>query len=270
MDLDSTATLNSGNKMPLLGLGTWRLNDRTADTIEAALKMGYRMIDTSGDYGTQPGIGQGLKQSGVRRDSYYLVTKVEEDDDAYGATKENLHQLDLGYTDLMLIHRPPREGVGEVLWQGLQKARDEGLTKDIGVSNYSVDQLKELADKSGETPAVNQIEWSPFGYSQQMLDYCKQNEIIIQAYSPLTRGERLDDETLGDIAQKHEMAPPLVILRWCLQIGVVPLVKANQPDHMRQNLRVFEFELDDDDMKRLNGLNEEFSSLSSKPMYLKA
>lgn len=270
MDSNSTVTLNSGNKMPVLGLGTWKLNDNTADTIEAALKMGYKMIDTSGDYGTQPGIGQGLKQSGAKRDSYYLVTKVEEDDDAYGATKEDLHQLDLGYADLMLIHRPPSSGVGEVLYEGLQKARDEGLTRDVGVSNYSVDRLRELMDKTGETPAVNQIEWSAFGYSQEMLDFCEKNGIIIQAYSPLTRGERLDDETLKDIAAKHDVSPPLVLLRWCLQIGTVPIVKANQPDHMQQNLEVFDFELDKDDMRRLNGLNEEFSSLSSKPMYLKA
>ena len=270
MDSDLTVTLNSGNEMPVLGLGTWKLNENTADTIEAALKMGYRMIDTSGDYGTQPGIGQGLKQSGFERGSYYLVTKVEEDDDAYGATKEDLKELDLGYADLMLIHRPPRNGVGEVLYQGLQKARDEGLTKDIGVSNYSVDQLKELIDKTGEVPAVNQIEWSPFGYSQEMLDYCQKNGIIIQAYSPLTRGEKFDDETIVDIAAKHEVNPPLVMLRWCLQIGTVPIVKANQLDHMQQNLEVFDFELDDDDMRRLNDLNEQFSSLSSKPMYLKA
>lgn len=270
MDSDSTVTLNSGRKMPAIGLGTWELNDRTADTIEAALKMGYRMIDTSGDYGTQPGIGQGLKQSGFERDSYYLVTKVEEDDDAYGATKEDLRQLDLAYADLMLVHRPPREGVGEVLYEGLQKARGEGLTKDIGVSNYSVGQLKQLMDKTGETPAVNQIEWSPFGYSREMLDFCQKNGIVIQAYSPLTRGERMDDEVLRDIADKHEVTPPLVLLRWALQIGVVPIVKANQLDHLHQNLEVFDFELGKDDMKRLDGLNEQYSSLSSKPMYLKA
>jgi len=270
MDSDSTVTLKSGNKMPVLGLGTWKLNERTADTIVSALQMGYRMIDTSGDYGTQPGIGEGLKKSGKSRDEYYLVTKVEEDDDAYQATKQDLSELGLEYADLMLIHRPPTRGVGTDLWRGLQRARDEGLTRDIGVSNYSVDQLKELMDKSGETPAVNQIEWSPFGFSRQMLEFCQHNGIIIQAYSPLTRGERLNDELLDELADKHETTPPLVLLRWSLQIGAVPIVKANQLNHLQENLEVFDFELDDEDMNRLNGLNDQYSSLSSKPMYIKS
>jgi diketogulonate reductase-like aldo/keto reductase len=269
MDIKTTIRLRSGNSMPVLGLGTWELNNDTAETIAAALKMGYKMIDTSGDYGTQPGIGEGIRKSGIPRNEFYLVTKVEQDEDSYQATQKDLEELRLDYTDMMLIHRPPQSGVGEDLWQGLIKAKKDGLTRDIGVSNYSVDQLKGLMDASGEVPVVNQIEWSPFGYSPQMLDFCRQNKIVIQAYSPLTRAERLDDDDLQELADKRGTTPALVLLRWAIQMGVAPIVKANRDEHLQQNLKVFDFELDDEDMEVLAGFNEEYSSLSSKPVYMK-
>src|SRR5436853_400933 len=139
LDIDSNVTLHTSSKMPILGLGTWQLTNNTPVAINHALELGYRMIDTSGDYGTQPGIATGLTQSGKTRDDYYIVTKVEETDNAYEATKKNLAELQLDYVDLMLIHRPPKMGAGEELWSGLIRAKKEGLTRDIGVSNYSED-----------------------------------------------------------------------------------------------------------------------------------
>lgn len=263
MNLKATITLNTGREMPILGLGTWQLDDQTAETIREALGLGYPMIDTSGDYGTQPGIGEGIKKSGFERDDFYLVTKVEEDDIAYEATKDNLAELHLSYADLILLHRPPYFGVGEGLWRGLIKAREDGLTKDIGVSNYSIDQIQMLIDKTGEVPAVNQIEWSPFGHSKEMLGYCQENGIVIQAYSPLTRTERLDDPMLQAIAQVHGKTAPQVLVRWNLQQGVVPIIKANRPEHLRENIDVFDFDLDEDEMRKLDNLNEEYSSLGS-------
>jgi diketogulonate reductase-like aldo/keto reductase len=141
---------------------------------------------------------------------------------------------------------------------------------DIGVSNYSVEQMTELINATGEVPVVNQIEWSPFGYGQEMKDFCDLNGIVIQAYSPLTRGERLHDDVLEDIADKHEVTPALVLIRWPMQTGVVPIVKANHSEHLRDNLKVFDFKLDRDDMKRLASLNEDFSALGSKPHYMRA
>lgn len=161
----------SGNEIPIIGLGTWQLTNDTPGTIAYALELGYPMIDTSGDYGTQPGIAEGIKKSGAARDDFYLVTKVEETDNAYEATQHNLQELELDYADLMLIHRPPADGVGEELWRGLMQAKEEGLTRDIGVSNYSIEQIQALIDRTGEVPVVNQIEWSPFGYSQAMYDF---------------------------------------------------------------------------------------------------
>ena len=141
MDAHSTIELRSGARMPVMGLGTWKLQDDTAGAVQAAIDMGYRMIDTSGDYGTQPGVGEGVRRSGVAREDIFLVTKVEETDDAYRKTQEDLRELGQDYADLMLIHRPPEDGPGVELWRGLIRARDEGLCRDIGVSNYSTQQI---------------------------------------------------------------------------------------------------------------------------------
>ena len=270
MNLESTVKLKSGNKMPVLALGTWELTKNTADIVAEALTIGYTMIDTSRDYGTQPGIGEGIKKSGVGRNEFYLTTKVEEDDDAYEATKKDLAELDLEYADLMLIHRPPNQGSGEKLWEGLIRAKTEGLARDIGVSNYPVEKIEALIKDSGEIPAVNQIEWTPFGYDTEMFEYCQNMNIIIQAYSPLTRGERLDDETLVDIANMHGKTPAQVLIRWNLQLGIVPILKANSPDHLHDNIDVFDFKLSRNDMARLNDLNEEYSALGQKPAYMRS
>ena len=263
--VQSKVPLRTGNEMPVLGLGTWQLKKDTAGTIARALELGYPMIDTSGDYGTQPGIAKGLQREGVDRDGIYVVTKVEETDDAYEAAKRNVRQLGLEYADLILIHRPPDDGVGVELWRGLMRARDEGLTRDIGVSNYSVQQITELVQKTGVIPAVNQIEWSPFGHSDEMLEFCRDNDIVIQAYSPLTRTQRLDDETLVQIAEHYGRTAAQVLIRWNLQRGTVPIPKANREQHLEENLGVFDFELTNEDCERLNALNERYSALGELP-----
>lgn len=225
------------------------------------------MIDTSFDYGTEPGVNTGLAASGIDREDVYIVTKVEEDEDAYKAAQKNLQELGLDYADLILIHRPPKQGVGEGLWEGLRRAKREGLTKDIGVSNYRIEQLKELADKSGDMPVVNQIEWSPFGHSWEMLEFCQQNNIVIMAYSPLTRNQRINDESLKELAEKYKKEPAQILLRWNLQLGTVPVPKANRREHQEANLNIFDFELSADDMATLNGLNEGFSTFGSPLPY---
>jgi diketogulonate reductase-like aldo/keto reductase len=265
MNISSKKLLNSGHRMPVLGLGTWQLTESTAKVISRAIKTGYPMIDTSGDYGTQPGVGQGIKDSKVARQDIYIVTKVEETGDAYDGANENLKQLQLDYVDLLLIHRPPSSGAGQNLWAGLIQARDEGMTKDIGVSNYSEDQIQELIDASGEVPAVNQIEWTPFGHSQDMFDYCRENHIVIQAYSPLARREREDDDTLRQLADKYHKSPSQIMIRWNLQRGTVPLPKANNYLHLRENIDVFDFDISEEDIATLNALNEEYSALGALP-----
>lgn len=261
-DADKTIELHTGRKMPVMGLGTWQLTDQTQQKVETAISNGYRLIDTSSDYGTQAGIGDAVKACGLDRDQLYLQTKVEEDDDAFVACQEYIKEMKLEYADLLIIHRPPKTGVGEELWRGLIKSRDMGHTKDIGVSNYSVDQLKELIELTGEVPTVNQIEWSPFGHSKEMLEYCREQKIIIQAFSPLTRAKRLDNVILADIAFAHNKSPAQIIIKWDLQQGVVPIPKASDPDHIEENIDVFDFELSDEEMVRLNNLNEKYSALA--------
>jgi len=261
----STLRLLSGNRMPLLGLGTLELRHHTAESVTQALAAGYQMIDTSGDYHTQRGIGDALKACGLPRDSIYVVTKIEETDDAYEATRINLAELRLDHVDLVLIHRPPDRGVGEDLWHGLRRAKRERLTRDIGVSNYSIEQIEELVYRTGELPAVNQIEWSPFGHSPRMLDFCFDNQIVIQAWSPLTRARRINDDKLTSIAARYGKTPAQILIRWNLQLGVVPLPKANHAQHQQENLDVFDFEIRQMDMVKLRTLNEHYSSMGFLP-----
>lgn len=254
--------------MPALGLGTWQLTRDTAATVEEALHLGYRLIDTAADYHTQPGIGEAIRRSRVDRDDVFVVTKVEEDEDAYEGTVRDLRELGLDHADLMLIHRPPPGGPGRRLWQGLLRAREDGLTREVGVSNYSAEQIEQLVEETGELPVVNQIEWTPFGWSQRMLDYCRDRDVVVQAYSPLTRAKRLDDSTLTEIADEYGKTAAQALLRWNLQLGVAPIPKANRRDHLEENLHVFDFEISDAHMARLSDLNEPWSSLGPAPMYL--
>jgi len=257
--------LRTGNKMPCMGLGTWQLTQDPADAVATALDLGYRLIDTSGDYATQPAIGDAVLQNGVARDRFYLVTKVEETDDAYEATRKSLSELRLDFADLVLIHRPPPNGAGETIWRELMRAKGDGLVRDIGVSNYPVELVDALADATGEMPVVNQIEWSPFGHSNRMLDYARTNGIVIQAYSPLTRARRLDDDRLVEIGRKYGKSPAQLLIRWNLQCGTVPLPKANESRHLRENIDVFDFDITPGDMGTLSGLNEKYSALGTLP-----
>lgn len=267
MDIHSTVRLHTGNVMPVIGLGTWGIRGSVRQAVEEALACGYRMIDTSGDYGSQPSIGELTSQGTISRESIYLVTKIEETDDAYEATLRALDELQTSYIDLMLIHRPPQSGAGVELWRDLIRAQQEGKIRDIGVSNYSEQQIQTLAGATGVMPVVNQIEWSPFGWSRQMYDFCKENSIIIQAYSPLTHGERITDGIISQISNKYNKTPAQILIRWSLQHGLVPLPKAETDQHIEENISVFDFALNGEDMSALDSLNENFSALAQMPIY---
>lgn len=263
MKLDSTSTtpLRTGREIPIIGFGTWSVYN--PEVVRSAIELGYMLIDTSGDYGTQPAVGKGVRASGVPREDIYITTKVEADDDGYVAAQDNAAELGLPYVDLTLIHWPPQTGVGEQLWGLLRQAKQDGLTTDIGVSNYSVKQIQQLVDMTGEVPVVNQIEWSPFGHDMEMLEFCRANDIVIQAYSPLTKGKRLNDRTLLQMALDHGKTPGQVLIRWNLQLGTIPIMRAKSREHQQENIDVFDFELSDQDMADLGSLNELFSTLGS-------
>ncbi len=260
MDKTSTLTLKSGNKIPVIGLGTWELDD-AVEAVANALDLGYRLIDTSDDYGTQMGIGEAIKSSNLDRKEIFITTKVSVTDDSYARTKSNLDELGLDYIDLELIHHPPPTGSGKDLWDGLMKAKNDGLVKDIGVSNYTTDLIDRLIDESGEVPMVNQVEWTPFGHNDDVLNYCKEKGIIIQAYSPLTRSIMLNNETLSLLAAKYGKSNAQIMLRWDLQHGVIPLPKAGYRVHQEENINVFDFELSGEDMRMIDDLNEDYSTL---------
>jgi 2,5-diketo-D-gluconate reductase A len=211
--------------MPVVGLGTWQLKHQTADSVARALAAGYRMIDTSGDYHTQRGIGEALRANDIPREFVYVVTKVEQSGNAYEALRTSLAELRLDYVDLVLVHRPPERGVGEALWQNLRRAKREQMTRDIGVSNYTIEQIEELVYRTGELPVVNQIEWTPFGHSPRMLDFCHDNHIVIQAWSPLTHGKRLNDDKLTAMA--------FAVRRGAVAEGQSRLSPARQPARVR-------------------------------------
>lgn len=265
MDIKSKINLRTGTTMPVLGLGTYQLVANTEDSVARALAFGYRMIDTSGDYGTQTGIGEALFGSGILRSEVYIITKIEETENAYESVRKNLEELKLRYTDLVLIHRPPKEGAGVELWKGLIRAKVEGLALDIGVSNYSIKQIDALIEATDEVPAVNQIEWSPFGWSEEMLRYADEKKMVIMAYSPLTRGNRLGDERLREIAEKYQKTPAQILIRWNLQRGTVPIPKSSDTEHQKENLNVFDFEISPEDMERLDNLNERYSAFGDLP-----
>ncbi|HEV8443702.1 MAG TPA: aldo/keto reductase [Steroidobacteraceae bacterium] len=265
---ETSRVLPSGNRMPLLGLGTWELQVHTTETVCSALELGFRMLDSSPEYHTQRGIGAAIRACGFERHDIYVITQVEPLGDAYAALHKNLSQLKLDYVDLVLFHLPKgdhRDDAGELAWQGLRRAKRDGLTRDIGVSGYSIEPIEELVYRTGEMPAVNQIEWSPFGHSPRMLDFCRDNDIVIQARSPLTRATRLNDDKVAAMAARYGKTPAQLLIRWNLQIGVVPLPKANHVQHLRENLGVFNFEITPVDMARLNALNEHYSVRQGLP-----
>lgn len=268
MNIDSRIELHTGNTMPIIGLGTWQIKGNVRNAVSAAISAGYKMIDTSGDYGSQVGIGEALRETAIPRSMVYIVSKVEETDDAYDATTRNLDELGLDYVDLMLVHRPPKDGeIMEELWRDLIRAWQEGRIRDIGVSNFSEDQIRTIVERTGVKPVVNQIEWSPFGWSKRMADFCQDNSIIIQSYSPLTRAQRLYDTFLNQIATKYDKSPAQILIRWNLQHGWVPLPKSDNPLHIKENIDVFDFELSQTDMVALDSINEEFSALAERPIY---
>ncbi len=261
---EATVELADGTPMPALGLGTWELSGTGAtDAVLHAIDLGYRMIDAACDYGSEAHIREALERSPVDREELFIVDKVEEDEDSYAAARRRCESLGVESLDLCLIHRPPERGPGLDLWRGLERARADGVTRAIGISNYSPEGTKQLLDGCQEPPLVNQIEWTPFGHSAKVLADARGAGIAVQAYSPLTRGERLDDAELTAIGERHGKTPAQVLLRWNLQLGTVPLPKAISPAHLEENADVFDFELDDREMKGLANLNEHFSALGT-------
>ena len=255
MLLQSRAKLNNNTEIPLLGLGVWQIPNGkpTADAVAWALEAGYRHVDTAKIYGNEEGVGEGIRNSGIPREEVWVTTKLWPTDqlNIRKAFDTSLAKLGIGYIDLYLVHWPT-PGLVTRIWKAMEEIYKGGRCKAIGVSNHSISQLSAILRGAKIPPAVNQVKVSPFGFDQALLDFCAQHGIAIEAYSPLTKGERLQDSRLRTIAQQYQKSPAQILIRWALQKGTVVLPKSQHRDHLRENARVFDFAISAQDMDQLD------------------
>jgi diketogulonate reductase-like aldo/keto reductase len=257
----SRVTLNNGNTMPVLGLGMWQAGSgkQTRKAVATALEIGYRLFDTAKLYGNESDLGTAIRESVIPREEIFVTTKLWNNDQGYEsalrAFEKSRRELGLDYVDLYLIHWPV-PGLRQESWKALLKIRDEGLARSIGVSNYTIRHLEELLRSTPDSPAANQVEFHPFLYQKELLEFCVSKKIQLEAYSPLTRGHRLDHPVISQIAARHGRTPAQVLIRWSLQHGLVVIPKSIRPERIRENAAVFDFQLSPDDMKRLDSLDE--------------
>lgn len=256
---DLTALLPSGARMPLLGFGTWQIKGEEAVTATAAaLAAGYRHVDTATVYGNEAEVGSAL--AGVARADVFVTTKVPPSrrHAELDTLRESLDLLELSYVDLWLVHWP-EEGAEVAMWEQLLSAREQGLVRDVGVSNYSLDQLDELQAATGVVPAVNQVEWSPKLFDRSVQAGHAQRGVVLEGYSAL-RGGTLDDPVVVDIAERLGASPAQVIIRWHLQHGVVVIPKSVDPERIRSNADVGDLVLDEADMASLDATSSQPAS----------
>jgi 2,5-diketo-D-gluconate reductase A len=252
-----TVSLPSGAAMPLLGFGTWQITGEEAVTATAtALDAGYRHLDTATVYRNEAEVGRGLRDSGVPREKVFVTTKCRPN--LVGRERETIEQslqaLGIERVDLWLIHAPPSSaGERKSMWEAFVRAQEDGLVRDIGVSNFSLDQVDELVDATGVEPAVNQIEWSPLLFDADVLEGHRSRDVVLEGYSGL-RGGTLTDPTIGEVADRLGRTPAQVIVRWHLQHGTVVIPKSSKADRIRSNADVDGFELTDQDMAALDAL----------------
>lgn len=260
-NLQSTTTLANGVKMPWLGLGVYKVEDgqEVVDSVKYAIKAGYKSIDTAKIYENEEGVGQAIKESGVSREELFVTSKVWNADQGYDTTLQafetSLNKLGLEYLDLYLIHWPV-EGKYKDTWKALEKLYKDGKIRAIGVSNFQVHHLEDLIADAEVKPMVNQIEFHPLLTQTEVREYCKQQGIQVEAWSPLAQGELLDNEVLTQIAEKHGKSTAQVILRWDLQNEVVTIPKSTKEHRIIQNADVFDFELNAEEVEKINALNQ--------------
>ena len=262
LTLESRARLNNGVEMPYLGLGVYQARPgREAESaVRHALEEGYRLIDTAKLYGNEADVGKAVRESGIPRDEIFVTTKLWNSDHGYDETlaacARSLRTLGLDYVDLYLIHWPV-EGRRRETWKAMEAIYSKGWARAIGVSNYMVHHLESLLETAEVTPAVDQVEMHPFLPQREVRAFCREHGILPEAYSPLTKGRRLDDRRVAAVARRHRKTPAQVLLRWGLQQGAAAIPKSVRPERIRENRDVFDFELDAEDLRALDSLHGE-------------
>jgi 2,5-diketo-D-gluconate reductase A len=253
--------LSGGEQIPQLGFGVFQVPpDQTAEVSLQALVAGYRHIDTAAAYRNEAGVGQALRASGLDRHEVFITTKCFNDDHGHERARRafdaSLERLDVDYLDLYLIHWPvPAHDKYVETWKAFIELRDEGLIRSIGVSNFNPAHLERLIAETGETPAINQVELHPYFQQVGLRREHEQLGIVTESWSPLAQGEVLDDPVILAIAEAHSKTPGQVVIRWHLQLGCVVIPKSVTPERIRQNLDVFDFELSDQQMGEIDGLD---------------
>lgn len=257
--------LNSDNEMPLLGLGVYKATgEREVErAIGYAVNAGYRLIDTASAYKNEDGVGRGIRECHVPRSDLFITTKIWNNaqrlGDVEGSFARSLERLMTDYVDLYLIHWPV-PGCYLSTWKELENLYKQGRARSIGVSNFEIRHLEELASISEITPAVNQIEFHPYWYQKKLVDYCQSKGIAVQAYAPLARGAYLDDDVICILATKYGKTPAQIGLRWILQKGVAVIPKSTQEERIISNGEIFDFVLEDEDVDAIDQLNRDFRS----------
>lgn len=262
--MDKKLPMNNGYKIPVLGFGTWQLEpgQETKQAVLTALQMDYRLIDTAKIYGNESSVGEAIKESGVPREDIFVTTKLWNTDHGYEPSMQafdvSMEQLGLDYLDLYLIHWPAGDARHDA-WKALEEIYKSGRAKSIGVSNYSVEQLLEIIDTGGIVPAVNQVEFHPFNYHAQkeLLEFCKSNDIIFEAYSPLAQGNHMGHTILQQISSETNKTVAQVMLRWALQQGTIPIPKSANNERIIENSDVFDFELSESQMSAIDNLGHD-------------
>lgn len=281
---DHTITLNNGVKIPQLGLGTWFIDDsKVADAVKAAVKLGYRHIDTAQAYGNERGVGEGVRTCGVAREDLFVVSKVAAEHKTYEEAKagidETLEKMGLDYLDMMIIHIPQpwaevnqsenryKEGNRQA-WKALEDAYNEGKLKAIGVSNFQIEDLESLMETAKIKPMVNQVLCHISNTPTELIEFCQKSSIAVEAYSPIAHGVILNQPEIQTMAEKYGVSVPQLCIRYTLQLGAISIPKTANPEHMKTNAEV-DFEISAEDMEMLKNFKEiaDYGESSGFPVY---
>ena len=259
-NINDYTVLNNGVKMPWLGFGVFQINDgnEVEEAVKYAIKSGYRSIDTASVYGNEFGVGKALKECSISREEIFLTTKVWNDDQRANRTlsafDESLDRLGTDYVDLYLVHWPV-SGCYMDTWKDMEKIYNSGRAKAIGVSNFLINHLKDILGSCNITPSVNQIEFHPFLVQPKLLKFCNENNIRVEAWSPLMQGNVVSVNTIVEMATKYNKTPAQIALRWNIQHGVITIPKSVNEARIEENAQIFDFEISQADMDGLDALD---------------
>jgi diketogulonate reductase-like aldo/keto reductase len=248
--------LADGSQLPMLGLGVWQVpNGQTCvNAVRWALELGYRHIDTAQAYENEESVGRGLRDSGLPRDAVFITTKFYPGNrDPVAAIEQSLRRLGVDYVDLYIIHWP--QGGPTWAWSGMERAREQGAARSIGVSNFGASELEQVIAAGTIRPAVNQVEFNPVHYRRGLLDVCLKHDVALEAYSPLGTGRHLSDRTVRRVAEQVGRTPAQVLLRWCVQHGIPVIPKSTHRERIEENGQIFDFALSSEDMAALDALD---------------